>query len=171
VSFIGILDADKEGFLRGYRSLIQTIGRAARNINGHVVMYADSRSEAMENAIAETDRRRAVQTAHNLEHGVTPLSIVKAVYQMETHRDDVSAHAADFQESAGLPPDELLRLAKEVEREMKRAARDLEFERAAELRDRLTGLRRRIDDPEAEAAAAAEQQRPQRRQRGYARRR
>jgi excinuclease ABC subunit B len=171
VSFIGILDADKEGFLRGYRSLIQTIGRAARNINGHVVMYADSRSEAMDHAIAETDRRRAVQTAHNQAHGITPLSIVKAVYQMETHRDDLNAHAADFQESAGLPPDELLRLAKEVEREMKRAARDLEFERAAELRDRLTGLRRRIDDPEAEAAAAAaERPRPQRRQRGYARR-
>jgi excinuclease ABC subunit B len=172
VSFIGILDADKEGFLRGYRSLIQTIGRAARNINGHVVMYADARSEAMEHAIAETDRRRAVQTAHNQANGITPLSIVKAVYQMETHRDDLSAHAAEFQESAGLPPDELLRLAREVEREMKRAARDLEFERAAELRDRLTGLRRRIDDPEAEAAAvAAEQrQRPQRRQRGYARR-
>ena len=155
VSFIGILDADKEGYLRGYRSLIQTIGRAARNINGHVVMYADRRSEAMEQAIAETDRRRAVQVAHNEAHGITPLSIVKAVYQMETHRDDVSAHAAEFQESAGLPPDELLRLAKEVEREMKRAARDLEFERAAELRDRLTDLRRRIDDPEAEAAAAA----------------
>jgi excinuclease UvrABC helicase subunit UvrB len=92
---------------------------------------------------------------------------------METHRDDVSVHAAEFQESAGLPPDELLRLAKEVEREMKRAARDLEFERAAELRDRLTDLRRRIDDPEAEAAAAVTAQRPrqQRRQRGYARRR
>jgi excinuclease ABC subunit B len=173
VSFIGILDADKEGYLRGYRSLIQTIGRAARNINGHVVMYADRRSEAMEQAIAETDRRRAVQVAHNEAHGITPLSIVKAVYQMETHRDDVSVHAAEFQESAGLPPDELLRLAKEVEREMKRAARDLEFERAAELRDRLTGLRRRIDDPDAEAAAAgpSDRQRPQRRQRGYVRRR
>ena len=172
VSFIGILDADKEGYLRGYRSLVQTIGRAARHIDGHVVMYADSRSDAMERAIAETDRRRAVQTAHNLANGITPLSIVKAVYQMETHRDDVSAHAADFQEAAGLPPDELLRLAKEVEREMKRAARDLEFERAAELRDRLTHLRRRIDDPQAEAeAGAAERPRPQRQHRGHARRR
>ena len=95
------------------------------------------------------------------------------MYQLESHRDSVSATAADLQESAGLPPDELLRLAKEVEREMKRAARDLEFERAAELRDRLTDLRRRIDDPEAEVAAgaAAERPRPQRRQRGYARRR
>jgi excinuclease ABC subunit B len=173
VSFIGILDADKEGFLRGYRSLVQTIGRAARNIDGHVVMYADRTSDAMERAIAETDRRRAVQTAHNEAHGITPQSIVKAVYQLESHRDSVSATAADLQESAGLPPDELLRLAKEVEREMKRAARDLEFERAAELRDRLTDLRRRIDDPEAEVAAgaAAERPRPQRRQRGYARRR
>ncbi len=172
VSFIGILDADKEGYLRGYRSLVQTIGRAARNINGHVVMYADSRSDAMERAIAETDRRRSVQTAHNEAQGITPLSIIKAVYQMETHRDDLSTHAAHFQEAAGLPPDELLRLAKEVEREMKRAARDLEFERAAELRDRLTDLRRRIDDPDAEpAAVAADRSRPQRRQRGYARRR
>jgi excinuclease ABC subunit B len=173
VSFIGILDADKEGYLRGYRSLIQTIGRAARNVNGHVVMYADRTSDAMVQAIAETDRRRAVQVAHNEANGITPLTIVKAVYQMETHRDDLSAHAADLQESAGLPPDELLRLAKEVEREMKRAARDLEFERAAELRDRLTELRRRIEDPDAEAAmaASAERQRPQRRQRGYARRR
>jgi excinuclease ABC subunit B len=173
VSFIGILDADKEGYLRGYRSLVQTIGRAARNIEGHVVMYADSRSDAMERAIAETDRRRAVQTAHNEKHGITPLSIVKAVYQMETHRDDVNVHAAELQEAAGLPPDELLRLAKEVEREMKRAARDLEFERAAELRDRLTQLRRRIDDPEAElATTAAERPRQQQRRGGrYARRR
>src|ERR1700681_4360690 len=145
VSFIGILDADKEGYLRGYRSLVQTIGRAARNINGHVVMYADSRSDAMERAIAETDRRRAAQVAHNEANGITPLSIVKAVYQMETHRDDLSAHAADFQEASGLPPDEVLRLAKDVEKEMLRAARDLEFERAAELRDRLVELRRRIE--------------------------
>ena len=172
VSFIGILDADKEGFLRGFRSLVQTIGRAARNINGHVVMYADSRSEAMDRAIAETDRRRAVQVAHNTEHDITPQSIVKAVYQLESHRDAVYADAASVQEAAGLPPDQVLRLAREVEREMKRAARDLEFERAAELRDRLTGLRRRIDDPEG-AALDDDAQRPRasRRQGGHARRR
>ena len=137
VSFIGILDADKEGYLRGYRSLIQTIGRAARNVFGHVVMYADRTSDAMERAIAETDRRRAIQVAYNVEHDITPLSIVKAVYQMESHRDQQSLRAAAFQEASGLPPDEVLRLAKDVEKEMLRAARDLEFERAAELRDRL----------------------------------
>ncbi|MGI8846826.1 MAG: excinuclease ABC subunit UvrB [Candidatus Dormibacteria bacterium] len=152
VAFIGILDADKEGYLRGYRSLIQTIGRAARNVDGHVVMYADRTSDAMQRAMEETERRRAIQVAHNEEHGITPLSIVKAVYQMETHRDELNTRAAAFQESAGLPPDELLRLAKDVEKEMQRAARDLEFERAAELRDRLVALRRRIEEsPVSEA--------------------
>jgi excinuclease ABC subunit B len=148
VSFIGILDADKEGYLRGYRSLIQTVGRAARNLFGHVVMYADRTSDAMEKTIAETDRRRAIQVAYNVEHAITPLSIVKAVYQMESHRDQQSLRAAAFQEAAGLPPDEVLRLAKDVEKEMLRAARDLEFERAAELRDRLVELRRRLEGEE-----------------------
>ncbi|MGP8159817.1 MAG: excinuclease ABC subunit UvrB [Candidatus Dormibacteria bacterium] len=146
VAFIGILDADKEGYLRGFRSLIQTIGRASRNLDGHVVMYADGVSEAMRRAIAETDRRRAIQVAFNDAHGITPQTIVKAVYQLETHREELSARAASFQEEAGLPPDELLRLAKDVEKEMKRAARDLEFERAAELRDRLTDIRRRLEE-------------------------
>jgi excinuclease ABC subunit B len=146
VAFIGILDADKEGYLRGFRSLIQTIGRASRNLDGHVVMYADRVSDAMRRAIAETDRRRAIQVAFNDAHGITPQTIVKAVYQMETHREELSTVAATFQEQAGLPPDELLRLAKDVEKEMKRAARDLEFERAAELRDRLTEIRRRLEE-------------------------
>jgi len=154
VAFIGILDADKEGYLRGYRSLIQTIGRAARNIDGHVVMYADRTSEAMQRAMEETERRRAIQVAHNQANGITPQTIVKAVYQMETHRDALNSRAAAFQESAGLPPDELLRLAKDVEKEMKRAAGDLEFERAAELRDRLVALRRRIEDNPAPEVAA-----------------
>ena len=156
VSFIAILDADKEGYLRGYRSLIQTIGRAARNVFGHVVMYGDRTSEAMERAILETDRRRAIQVAHNVDNDITPLSIVKAVYQMESHRDQQSLRAAAFQEASGLPPDEVLRLAKDVEKEMLRAARDLEFERAAELRDRLVELRRRLegkDEPEPVGAA------------------
>jgi excinuclease ABC subunit B len=154
VSFIGILDADKEGYLRGYRSLIQTIGRAARNVNGQVVMYADTVSEAMRQALGETERRRAIQVAHNAEHGITPQTIVKAVYQLERQRDHQATRAAAFQEAAGLPADELLRLARDVEREMKRAARDLEFEQAAELRDRLVDLRRRIDDAPAEDALA-----------------
>ncbi|MBV8528463.1 MAG: excinuclease ABC subunit UvrB [Candidatus Dormibacteraeota bacterium] len=145
VSFIAILDADKEGYLRGYRSLIQTTGRAARNVFGHVVMYADRMSDAMRRAIAETDRRRALQVAFNEANGITPQSIVKAVYQLESRRDEASLRAVAFQESAGLPPDEALRLARDVEKEMLRAARDLEFERAAELRDRLTELRRRLE--------------------------
>ena len=145
VAFIGILDADKEGYLRGFRSLIQTVGRASRNLDGHVVMYADTMSVAMRRAISETDRRRAIQTVFNEAHGITPQTIVKAVYQLETHREELSVRAATFQEQAGLPPDELLRLAKDVEKEMKHAARDLEFERAAELRDRLTDLRRRLE--------------------------
>ena len=155
VSFIGILDADKEGYLRGYRSLIQTTGRAARNIFGHVIMYADSMSDAMVRAIGETDRRRAVQMRFNEAHGITPQSIVKAVYQLESHRDEQSLRAAAFQEAAGLPPDELLRLAKDVEKEMLRAARDLEFERAAELRDRLVELRRRMETDEPADLAPA----------------
>jgi excinuclease ABC subunit B len=146
VAFIGILDADKEGYLRGFRSLIQTIGRASRNLDGHVVMYADGISDAMRRAIAETDRRRAIQVAFNDAHGITPQTIVKAVFQMETHREELSTVAATFEDQAGLPPDELLRLAKDVEKEMKRAARDLEFERAAELRDRLTEIRRRLEE-------------------------
>jgi excinuclease ABC subunit B len=145
VSFIGILDADKEGFLRGYRSLIQTIGRAARNVRGHVVMYADSCSDAMAQAISETDRRRAIQTEYNENHGITPQTIVKAVRELEYHRVEVDERAAAFAETAGLPPDELLRLAKDVEKEMRRAATDLEFERAAELRDRLVDLRKQMD--------------------------
>src|SRR5437016_7664144 len=154
VAFIGILDADKEGYLRGYRSLIQTIGRAARNVFGHVVMYGDQMSEAMQRAIAETDRRRTIQVTHNEEHGITPQTIVKAVYQLETRRDETSLRAAAFQEAAGLPPDEVLRLAKGVEKEMLRAARDLEFERAAELRDRLVQLRRRLDETTTDGTPA-----------------
>ena len=145
VSFIGILDADKEGFLRGYRSLIQTIGRAARNVRGKVVMYADRRSDAMEHAISETDRRRQIQTDYNTEHGITPQTIIKAVRDLDHHRTELDEQAARFQETAGLPPDELLRLAKDVEKEMRRAATDLEFERAAELRDRLVELRKQVD--------------------------
>ena len=166
VSFIGILDADKEGYLRGYRSLIQTTGRAARNLNGHVVMYADAVSDAMRQAIGETERRRALQTAFNAEHGITPQTIVKAVYQLERHRQDQQGKAAAFQEAAGLPPDELLRLARDVEKEMRRAARDLEFERAAGLRDKLVDLRRRLDDGPEPVGAAPSPRRPRRRRHG-----
>jgi len=141
VAFIAILDADKESYLRDYRSLIQTIGRAARNVEGHVILYGDTLTGSMQRAIDETNRRRALQTAYNEEHGITPATIVKAVYNLERHQaqavEDTIATIA-----SGLPPDEIQRLVKDLERQMKKAARDLQFERAAELRDRLVALRR-----------------------------
>ncbi|MGH7692342.1 MAG: excinuclease ABC subunit UvrB [Candidatus Dormibacteria bacterium] len=146
VSFIAILDADKEGYLRSFRSLIQTAGRAARNVNGQVVMYADRTSDAMREALAETARRREVQAAHNEAHGITPSTIVKAVREQEMVRAEIQEAAADFQEAVGLPPDELLRLTKDVEKAMRSAAANLEFERAATMRDRLVALRRMAAD-------------------------
>jgi len=146
VSFIAILDADKEGYLRSFRSLIQTAGRAARNVHGRVVMYADRTSDAMRETLAETARRREVQTAHNQAHGITPATIVKAVRQQEMVRAELQEAASEFQDAAGLPPDELLRLTREVEKAMRKAAANLEFERAAQMRDRLVGLRRMATD-------------------------
>ncbi|MGB6771817.1 MAG: excinuclease ABC subunit UvrB, partial [Candidatus Dormiibacterota bacterium] len=142
VSFIAILDADKEGYLRSFRSLIQTAGRAARNVNGRVVMYADTTSDAMREALAETARRREAQTAHNEASGITPATIVKAVREQEMVRAEIQEVAAEFQDAVGLPPDELLRLTRDVEKAMRKAASNLEFERAALMRDRLVSLRR-----------------------------
>src|SRR5437763_1904845 len=123
------------------RSQIQTTGRAARNVEGHVIMYADSVSGSMQRAIDETDRRRNIQIAYNEEHGITPATIVKAVYNLEKHQEKaVEETIATL--ASGLPPDEIERLIKDLERQMKKAARDLQFERAAELRDRLVALRR-----------------------------
>jgi excinuclease ABC subunit B len=144
VAFIAILDADKEGYLRGFRSLIQTIGRAARHLEGRVVMYADTRSDAMERAISETERRRAAQVAYNLEHGITAASIKKAIYNIETHKQQVAEEVAQYEAVAGMPPDEVVRLAKRLERDMGRAARELQFEKAALLRDQLIELRKAI---------------------------
>jgi len=146
VSFIAILDADKEGYLRSFRSLIQTAGRAARNVNGRVVMYADRTSDAMAATLAETARRRQVQAAHNETHGITPASIVKAVRDQEMVRAEIQEAAAEFQDAVGLPPDQLLRLTKDVEKAMRKAASNLEFERAAQMRDRLVALRRMATD-------------------------
>jgi excinuclease ABC subunit B len=149
VGFIAILDADKEGYLRGYRSLIQTIGRAARHVDGRVIMYADKRSDAMEKAIYETDRRRAMQVAYNLEHDITAESIHKAIYNIETHKQQVAEEVAEYEAIAGMPPDEVIKLGKRLEREMAKAARDLQFERAAQLRDQLIGLRKAMTDTRA----------------------
>ena len=159
VAYIGILDADKEGYLRGYRSLIQTIGRAARHLEGRVVMYADKYSEAMDRAIGETNRRRAVQTAYNVEHGITAASIQKAIYNIDTHKQQVAEDVANYEAVAGLPPDEVIKLAKKLERDMAKAARDLQFERAALLRDQLMALRKasfeKPDGTPTELAASA----------------
>ena len=141
VAFIAILDADKESYLRDARSLIQTIGRAARNVEGHVILYGDTMTGSMQRAIDETNRRRVIQVSYNEEHGITPATIVKAVYNLERQREAVVEETIATLAS-GLPPDEIERLIKDLEREMKKAARDLQFERAAELRDRLVGLRR-----------------------------
>jgi excinuclease ABC subunit B len=144
VSLVAILDADKEGFLRSAGSLIQTSGRAARNLNGRVIMYADTITASMTSAIAETERRRALQAAYNTEHGITPESVVRAI-------DDVmsSVYAADYSTPPSLR-DGLERFRTQAEldaeiarlqHEMKAAAANLDFERAAALRDTLKTLR------------------------------
>src|SRR5207245_6946910 len=141
-----------EGYLRGYRSLIQTIGRAARHLEGRVIMYADKRSEAMGRAIGETERRRSMQLAYNREHGITAASVQKAVYNIETHKQQVAEEVVEFETLAGLPRDDVIRLAKRLEREMSRAARELQFERAADIRDQLIGLRKAAETSEAAPA-------------------
>ncbi|MGI6605530.1 MAG: excinuclease ABC subunit UvrB [Peptococcia bacterium] len=141
VSLVAILDADKEGFLRSERSLIQTIGRAARNVHGQVIMYADVLTDSMRKAIDETNRRRKIQQAFNEEHGIIPQTVQKGV------RDVIEATlAAETQEEYKLDPgrmpkEELKKLVRRLEKEMKEAARGLEFERAAELRDLLIELK------------------------------
>jgi len=155
VSLIAILDADKEGFLRGKTALIQTIGRAARNTNGKVVMYADKVTEAIKGALEETDRRRAVQLAYNEEHGITPESIIKGVSDiaefLSLEAPTVPRGSRRARKKAeGMPPAELQRLVVTLEEEMFAAADDLRFEYAAKLRDEIKDLRR-----ELQAAAEA----------------
>ncbi|HJX69672.1 MAG TPA: helicase-related protein, partial [Dehalococcoidia bacterium] len=143
VSLVAILDADKEGFLRSEWALIQTMGRAARHIDGHVVMYADSITSSMRVAIDETYRRRRVQEAYNQEHGITPQGIRKAIKDI-TDRVRVVSEARVPYVAAAISKDEIARLVKELKSEMKRAAKDLEFEKAALLRDRIIELRREL---------------------------
>jgi excinuclease ABC subunit B len=144
VSLVAILDADKEGFLRSETALIQTIGRAARHVNGTVIMYAGKVSDAMRKAIDETNRRRAKQVAHNQAHGIVPTSIIKEVHDL-TERVKMAAEEEREKErgvaSFDLPAAELDRAIKELEREMKNAAKELEFEKAALLRDQVIELK------------------------------
>jgi len=149
VSLVAILDADKAGFLRSESALIQNIGRAARHVEGKAILYADKMTPAMQAAIDETKRRRAIQEAHNRAHGIEPQSIVKGIRDL-TDRVRVLAetpveYTVDGEPPpitpAALPKDERARLIRQLEKEMKEAAKELEFERAAVLRDQLTELR------------------------------
>jgi excinuclease ABC subunit B len=143
VSLVAILDADKEGFLRSGTSLIQTIGRAARHVQGRVIMYADKLTDSMRRAIDETNRRRKIQMDYNLAHGIEPVSIVKAVRDL-TERLRAAAPAethADADSGPGLSRAEAERVVRDLEREMRTAAQNLEFEKAAALRDQLFELR------------------------------
>jgi excinuclease ABC subunit B len=159
VSLVAILDADKEGFLRGETSLIQTIGRAARNIEGTVLMYADRETKAMKAALEETDRRREIQLAHNIEHGITAASIVKGVSDISdflvAESKTPKRRRRARQETQNVEPHELERTIIELEEEMFEAAADLRFEYAARLRDELRDLRRALGDVQRHEAPAA----------------
>jgi len=144
VSLVAILDADKEGFLRSRDSLIQTMGRAARHVDGHAIMYADTVTGSMQAAIDEVQRRRQIQTEYNQRHGITPQGIKKAIKDI-TDRVRVVAEAREPYQLANLPKDDILRLIKDLESQMKAAAKKLEFEKAALLRDRIIALRREME--------------------------
>jgi len=148
VAFIGILDADKEGYLRAYRSFIQTIGRAARNVDGHVVMYADKITDSMRQALDETERRRNRQIAYNAERGITPETVKKAIYQMEINANDIQADAVEIMAGAGVPREDLLAIVRDLEKEMRRLSKELQFEDAARVRDRIILLRKRLSGEE-----------------------
>ena len=146
---MAILDADKEGFLRGKTALIQTIGRAARNVNGRVLLYADKQTEAIVGALDETNRRRATQLAYNEEHGITPESVIKGVsdiaeFLMLESPTVPSRRRRGKSEVEGMKPEEVERLIIELEEEMFTAAQELRFEYAAKLRDEIKELRREL---------------------------
>ncbi|HEX2234378.1 MAG TPA: excinuclease ABC subunit UvrB [Thermoleophilaceae bacterium] len=154
VSLVAILDADKEGFLRGETSLIQTIGRAARNVRGTVIMYADKETQAMRTAIEETDRRRAIQVAYNEEHGITPETVRKGISDITDFlalesKVPSSNRTRRLRETQGMSAEEITRIMVELEEEMLAAADDLRFEYAAKLRDEIKALRRELDELEA----------------------
>jgi excinuclease ABC subunit B len=149
VSLVAILDADKEGFLRAERSLIQTIGRAARNSNGEVIMYADKITNSMQKAIEETERRRTIQIAHNEKHGITPTTIQKKVRQVIEATTKVAEEKATYTTNRNgkkMTKKERRLILEKMEKEMKQAAKDLQFERAAELRDILLELQAESGD-------------------------
>ena len=150
VSLVGILDADKEGFLRSETALIQTIGRAARHVNGRVIMYADKMTDSMKRAIDETNRRRAKQVKYNTEHGIVPISIHKAIHDLteELSAKAVGEMRGEYKVKQDLPRNELRQVVRDMEIQMKEAAKNLEFERAAALRDELYQLKSLLAEDE-----------------------
>lgn len=158
VSLVAILDADKEGFLRSETSMIQVIGRAARNENGHVIMYADRITDSMKRAIDETERRRAIQEAYNKEHGITPHTIqkkVKDLIDLTKIEEKPAAYGKKAQKAEEISDEELYQQMIETEKDMKRAAKALEFEEAAMWRDQLAKLRQQWSDRYGSQAQAA----------------
>jgi excinuclease ABC subunit B len=141
VSLVTILDADKEGYLRSEEALIQTMGRAARHVNAHIIMYADTVTQSMRKAIEETGRRRQVQEAYNKEHGITPQGIRKAIRDI-TERVQVVAETRAPYAVTPISKEEMTQLIKQLESQMKAAAKNLEFEKAAMIRDRIIELRK-----------------------------
>ena len=139
VSLVAILDADKEGFLRSDTSLIQTCGRAARNINGRVIMFADRITDSMRRTIDETTRRRTVQTAYNEAHGITPEGIKKSIVDLlsSIYEKDYYTVDTDELEEQGVDPKKLSKMVKKLRKDINEAAKRWDFERAAKLRDRL----------------------------------
>jgi excinuclease ABC subunit B len=162
VSLVAILDADKEGFLRSDTALIQTTGRAARHVNGAVIMYADRTTDSMKRAIDETERRREIQIQYNEEHNIEPASIVKEVHDLT---DRVRREAAPADEPGlsitQLPKDELARMIRELKKQMEAAAENLQFEKAALLRDEIYELRAVLTETEAAEMPAWERERRQ----------
>lgn len=146
ISLVAILDADKEGFLRSETSLIQTVGRAARNAEGHVIMYADKMTDSMKRAIEETERRRGIQQKYNEEHGITPQTIKKAVRDLISISKVIEKDDLKFEKDPeSMSREELEKLVKDVQKKMKQAAADLNFEAAAELRDKMKELKIQLE--------------------------
>ncbi len=147
ITLVAILDADKEGFLRSETSLVQTIGRAARNSEGHVIMYADNMTESMQNAIDETNRRREIQMKYNEEHGITPQTIKKAVRDLIAITKEITKEEVKFEKDPeSMSRDELEKLIGKVQKKMKKAAAELDFETAATLRDQMISLKTHLNE-------------------------
>ena len=147
ITLVAILDADKEGFLRSETSLIQTIGRAARNSEGHVIMYADMMTDSMKNAIDETNRRREIQQEYNEEHGITPKTIEKSVRDLISISKEIAKEEVRFEKDPeSMNPTEIKKLTEKLEKQMRKAAAELDFESAAELRDKIIDLKKLLRD-------------------------